>query len=124
MSPDGDAQPKPSTAPFAVAGEVEGGITTIAVRGELDLGTAPQLEASMAAASTPGLVIDLSACEFIDSTGIALLVNFSRDAGATGRRLVLCGLKKQVARVLEIASVDALIPTVATREEAIAALEG
>jgi anti-sigma B factor antagonist len=124
MSQDGDAQPQHSTTRFSVAGEVEGGITAIAVRGELDLGTASQLEASMAAASTPGLVIDLSACEFIDSTGIALLVNFFRDTDASGRRIVLCGLKKQVARVLEIASVDALIPTVATREEAIAALDG
>ena len=49
----------------------------IAVEGELDMNTATdlerELEGPLAAAQSP-LLIDLSRCEFIDSTGIALIV--------------------------------------------------
>ena len=58
-------------------GDLEQGVRTISVRGELDLSTAPELEGPLnqALESDEGsMLIDLSQCEFIDSTGIALIV--------------------------------------------------
>lgn len=109
---------------FAVSSEVVSGTTVIAVHGELDLSTVPQLEESIQAAGEAGMVFDLGGCDFIDSTGIALLVQTTRGAGEVGRKVALCGLKEQALRVLEIAGVEDLIPTRSSREEALAVVSG
>jgi anti-anti-sigma factor len=115
-------------APFEVAvGDLEDGVQTISVRGELDLSTAPQLEGPLEAALDSGegsVLIDLSRCEFIDSTGIALIVRAWQrlDSGENGRALVICSQNDQVRRVLEITGLELSIPVHTTRDEALAAL--
>ena len=117
-------------APFEVkAGGLEQGVRTIAVRGELDLSTAPDLEGPLEEAldSDEGSVlIDLSDCEFIDSTGIALIVRAWQrlESGENGRALAICSHNEQVRRVLEITGLQLSIPVHATREEALAAIKG
>lgn len=102
----------------------------IAVRGELDLHTAPQLEESVDAALENGdqaLAIDLTACEFIDSTGIALIVRAWRqlsdgsNEGPAGN-FALCGLSDQVQRLFQITGLESTIPMHETLDEALAAL--
>ena len=118
-------------APFeASATEVDGGVRVVAVRGELDLSTAPDLEPPLEAAVSSGdasVLVDLSECEFIDSTGIALIVRawqqLDRDADGAGR-LVLCSGNDQVRRVLEVTGLELSIPIHQTRDEALAALRG
>jgi anti-sigma B factor antagonist len=113
-------------APFEVqVGDLEQGVRTIAVRGELDLSTAPELEGPLneALESDEGSVlIDLSQCEFIDSTGIALIVRAWQrlDSGENGRVLVICSQNDQVRRVLEITGLELSIPVHTTRDEALA----
>jgi anti-anti-sigma factor len=118
-------------APFQVkVGELEQGVRTIYVQGELDLSTAPDLERPLEEALESGegsVLIDLSRCEFIDSTGIALIVRAWQrlDDGASGgggRALVLCSQNDQVRRVLEITGLELSIPVHLTRDEAISAL--
>lgn len=117
-------------APFEVkVGDVEHGVRTISVRGELDLSTAPELEGPLEHALDGGegsLLIDLSACEFIDSTGIALIVRAWQrmDGGEDGRSLVICSDNNQVRRVLEITGLELSIPVHSTRDEALAAMAG
>lgn len=108
-------------------GDLEHGVRTISVRGELDLSTAPDLEGPLEQALESGegsVVIDLCACEFIDSTGIALIVRAWQqlDSGENGRSLVLCSQNDQVRRVLEITGLELSIPVHETRDEAMAAL--
>lgn len=115
-------------APFEVkAGDAEGGVWTISVSGELDLSTAPDLEGPLQEALDSGegsVLIDLSQCEFIDSTGIALIVRAWQqlDSGENGRSLVICSQNDQVRRVLEITGLELSIPVHTTRDEALAAL--
>lgn len=98
----------------------------IAVRGELDLSTAPTLEQPLVAAQEGGesVVIDLTECEFIDSTGIALIVRAWQqiEAGEDHRQLVICSRKDQVQRVLEISGLNNSIPVLASRDEGLSAL--
>ncbi|MDQ3725380.1 MAG: STAS domain-containing protein [Actinomycetota bacterium] len=113
--------------PFEVqVGDVEGGVRTISVRGELDLSTAPELEGPLEQAleNDGSVLIDLSQCEFIDSTGIALIVRAWQriDSGDNGRSLVICSQNDQVRRVLEITGLELSIPVHTTRDEALAAL--
>jgi anti-anti-sigma factor len=118
-------------APFeASAAQLEDGIRVIAVRGELDLSTAPELEGPLdeaIAAGDASVVVDLAECEFIDSTGIALIVRAwqqldrGAEGGGTGR-VVICSYNDQVRRVLEITGLELSIPLHRTRDEALAAL--
>jgi anti-anti-sigma factor len=116
--------------PFAVTVEgLDEGIRLIAVQGELDLSTAPELERPLEGVLDDGqdsLLIDLARCEFIDSTGIALLVRAWQrlDAEGNGRNLAICSDNDQVRRVLEITGLEVSIPIHATRDQAAAALRG
>jgi anti-anti-sigma factor len=111
----------------ASSAKLEGGIRVVSVRGELDLGTAPELEGPLAeavAANEP-LLLDLSECEFIDSTGIALIVRTWQSLGdgtPGGGRVAICAGNEQVRRVLEITGLEREIPVYGSREDALAAL--
>jgi anti-anti-sigma factor len=122
-----------SPAPFEVtAAKLDDGVQVIGVRGELDLSTAPDLEPSLEQAVASGdasVLIDLSECEFIDSTGIALIVrawqrlDSAADGGGSGSVVIRTG-NQQVQRVLEITGLEHSIAIHGTREQALAALRG
>lgn len=120
-------------APFeATAAQLDDGVRVVVVRGELDLSTASDLEGPLEeaiAAKDASVLIDLSDCEFIDSTGIALIVRawqrLDRLADGEGSgRVVICSDNDQVRRVLEITGLELSIPLHGTRDEALAALRG
>lgn len=98
----------------------------VTVVGELDMNTAAdlerELEAPLGAAPAP-LLIDLGSCEFIDSTGIALIVR-SWQACESNGSFALCGLGDQVRRVLDITGLEETIPTHASRAQALERLRG
>lgn len=108
-------------------GDLEHGVRVVSVRGELDLSTAPDLEGPLDQVLESGsgsVLIDLTGCEFIDSTGIALIVRAWQrlDSGENGRALVICCQNDQVRRVLEITGLELSIPVHASRDDALAAL--
>jgi anti-anti-sigma factor len=109
-------------APFKVQSEQDSGVSVIAVEGELDMNTATQLEQALEPAlakSDSALLIDLSRCEFIDSTGIALIVRAWQQLDGD---FALCGVGDQVERVLDITGLEESIPTHPRREDAVTAL--
>lgn len=116
-----------SPAPFQAESEQrEDGIHVIVVRGELDMNTAPELEAEIdrvPAEESVAVMLDLSDCEFIDSTGIALIVRTWQRVDGSGGRLVLCCVNHQVRRLLEITGVEASISMHEQREAALAELQ-
>jgi anti-sigma B factor antagonist len=120
-------------APFDVQSEeLEGGIRVFTVRGELDMNTAPELEQALEGAladEEASIMLDLANCEFIDSTGIALIVRtwqrLDRDGGSGGKgRLVICCINHQVRRLLKITGVESSISMHEQRDAALAELRG
>jgi len=80
--------------------------------GELDDASAPALERELDRAESgvgATLVLDLSELEFIDSTGIALLVEAARRASEGGFELKALRGSGQVERVLELTGVAELL---------------
>ena len=117
-----------SPAPFEVESEQrEDGIRAVTVRGELDMNTAPELEAELDRIPLDGataVMLDLSACEFIDSTGIALIVRAWQRLDGEGKgRFVLCCINHQVRRLLKITGVESSISMHEQREDALAELQ-
>lgn len=81
------------------------GCREIRVEGELDLAVADQLRDTLerAVAESSEVLIRLEACEFIDSTGIAVIVHAHKHAADEGKRAVaICAPSSQVFRVLSV----------------------
>jgi anti-anti-sigma factor len=117
-----------SLVPFEVdSEELEDGIRTFTIRGELDMSTAPELERKLEPVlEDPAalIMLDLSGCEFIDSTGIALIVRAWQQLGRGSGHLALCSNNLQVRRLLEITGVESSIPMHEQRDAALAELRG
>lgn len=119
-------------APFEVESEeLDGGIQAFTVRGELDMHTAPELESRLEKALAKpdaSILLDLTPCEFIDSTGIALIVRAWQridSSGGLGQgRVVLCCIDHQVRRLLKITGVEGSISMHEEREAALTELRG
>jgi anti-sigma B factor antagonist len=82
------------------------GDAALFLSGELDMATAPQLTEALDPLIARGpheIVVDLSALSFIDSSGIAALVEAQHRLGAQERRLSIHGAQRGAVRVFEIA---------------------
>jgi anti-anti-sigma factor len=85
---------------------------TVAVVGELDVGTAPQFRTSIAALLGTGcrhVVVDLSATTFLDSSGLGALVWAHHRLEAAGGDLVAVDPSVAVAPTLRITGVGQLL---------------
>ena len=100
--------PDPSFADFSVhiAPKPDGG-TDVAVFGELDLATVAPVERALAKAIAQEgtVVIDLRACDFVDSAGIGVLIKAALRLHGQDRKLLIRGVKERVMRILDLTGV-------------------
>src|SRR5262245_42698189 len=88
------------------------GVTTIVLAGDLDLSTVTDARRVLDAEceKRPSrLVLDVSALDFVDSSGLSAFVRTHRSLAAEGASLVLSGASRSLRRLLEIASLSALV---------------
>jgi anti-sigma B factor antagonist len=79
------------------------------LEGEIDLHVSPRVAASLGAMieQKPNrLVVDLSAVSYIDSSGLAVLIEGMQNVEAYGGKLVLAGLQEKVRPIFEMARLD------------------
>jgi anti-sigma B factor antagonist len=112
---------------FDVSVEEVDAAMLIRVRGELDLGTHEELREPLvkAAGAEKSVVVDLSECEFIDSSGIrALLLGHEAVTGndGDGQRVLIAAPQPQVMRVLEMTGVGEAIPVHESVDQALSSL--
>jgi anti-sigma B factor antagonist len=99
------------------------GCTVVSVRGEVDLATAPTLKNRLLDLVTSGvteIVVDLSATEFLDSTGLGAVVAAYKRVRAHDGHLKLVATSARVRRVFEITNLNRVVPICATVDEACA----
>jgi anti-sigma B factor antagonist len=106
----GDVEYREASAGALVVGVFDdAGNRVIRVGGELDLATVPSLEHELEAAlddSVAAVVVDLSDLEFIDSTGIAVLVRAMGESYGDARLRFVPSRFEAVGRVLEMTGVS------------------
>jgi anti-sigma B factor antagonist len=109
-----------SAGDFAVVvEEAENDGALVRVRGELDLATAGDLEAALERTGARGrVVIDLSECEFLDSSGIRVLLTEAGRCESEGGSLAVVAPHPRVRRPLELAEVDSWLSIHASLEAA------
>lgn len=95
----------------------------IGVEGELDLAVADQLDRLLAGAEARWVLVDLSACEFLDSTGIAVILRADKDARRQGGGVFLHSARGQVQRILFVAGLTETYLVLADRTQALARAE-
>ena len=95
-------------APFGVELARDGATATVAVLGELDIATTPQLTEGLRSLQ-PGyetLVVDLSRCTFFASSGISILLEESHRGKEEGFELVVIKAPPEVQRMFDLAGLD------------------
>lgn len=105
---------------------IESGCDVFALEGEIDLHYAPALRSilqSKIKSRCPALVLDFSRVTFIDSSGLAAIIEYFRDAADHEGVLCLTGLSETLRTVFEIVRLDTVIPIFPLREDALRAVQ-
>ncbi len=94
-------------------------VAELRVTGEVDVATGPRFGVELGQALADGAVlIDVRACGYIDSMGIGALVRAARRE-RQGRIVVLCAPSGAVRKVIDAVGLDALVPVLESREDAL-----
>ena len=108
---------RPASSPppeWTMTSTREGNAVRVSVGGDLDLATAPQLDAALREIETTSstVILDLRGLTFMDSSGINLLVRHAESARSDGFALSIIPPNPTVARVLDITRVRQHLPLV------------
>jgi anti-sigma B factor antagonist len=86
----------------------------LALDGELDMASAPLLERAVEGvevATKPTVVLDLHELEFIDSTGLRIILSARQRCGERGQQLAVTEGSEQVERLLSVTGMAAHLRT-------------
>lgn len=100
-------------------------VTVVAVTGEVDVATAPRLRQELVALSSQGrhlLVVDLGGVDFLDSTGLGVILGALKRVKAAGGDIAIARAEPQVAKVFEITRLVDILPLHDDLEAAVAAV--
>ena len=104
---------------------VEDGFDLFTLEGEIDLHYAPALRSlfqSKIQSRCPALVLDLGRVTFIDSSGLAAIIEYFRDAADHAGVLCLVGLNDSLKIIFEIVQLDKVVPIFPSKDDAATAL--
>lgn len=105
---------------FRVDVRRDGSAVVVAVTGELDLASGPELETELDRLSGPEtelVVIDLRQLDFMDSTGLSIIVRAHQRMAGEGCEMGLVKGSQQVQRLLDLTGVADRLRLVDTPEE-------
>ena len=107
---------------FAISVRHAEGATVVAVHGEIDIATAPQLREHLAAAIAGGtpVVADLLGVTFLDSTALGALIGGLRASREVDVPLRLVVADPRILKVFQITGLDTVFTLVSTLDEALA----
>jgi anti-sigma B factor antagonist len=101
------------------------GVARVAVAGEADLFTAPELKEALANAVDGGahdVIVDLSDATFIDSTTLGVLIGTVRRLRPLGGTVAIACHDANIVRIFEITRLDQVFPIFETADEGLAFL--
>ena len=90
-----------------------GNTLIVGLKGELDQHSAVKLRVNLDKKIMDGasnLIFDLSELEFMDSSGIVIIIGRYKNITALGGRASVVGAKPHVEKILRMAAIDRIIP--------------
>ncbi|HVH59568.1 MAG TPA: STAS domain-containing protein [Candidatus Sulfotelmatobacter sp.] len=98
--------------------------TILDVSGDIDLASSPDLRKALLRElrelRIPRVVLNLKAVEYVDSSGVASLVEGLKASRDVGSRLILFGLNTAVREVLQLSKLLRIFEIAETEEQAVA----
>ena len=95
------------------------GVLVFQVDGEINISTSPELKKQFEKQPSKKVVVDLLKVGYIDSSGLATLVEILKKTKTQGGSLGLSGLSEKVKSLFEITKLDKLFQVSATQDEAV-----
>lgn len=105
-----------------VSRENVGDTVVLVLEGSVDIYTSSELRGELKVAldrKAPRLVIDMEGVTFIDSSGLATLIEALQRSSAYSGALFLCSLSSPVRGVFELANLDTIFQIRASRDAAL-----
>jgi anti-sigma B factor antagonist len=106
--------------------KIDGTIIILAVSGEIDLNQSPALRTILrakAAAKTPCLLLDFSAVAYVDSSGLATLIEYYQSSRTYSGKMAICSLVPRVRSsfdLVRLSEVFSIFPDQAEARRALA----
>lgn len=94
------------------------------LEGEIDLHVSPEVAKSlrtMTAKKPKEVVIDLTKVTYLDSSGLAVLIEGMQNVQEYGGRFAVAGVQESVKHIFDIARLDQVFQMFSTVDEALAA---
>jgi len=107
---------------FITVEKPEQGIVVIVPSTDIDMSRSPELRTAIRQEMGGGvhkMIVDLEDVHYMDSSGLATLVEAMRNAGKSDTKLVICKMNQKVSAIFEIARLDSFFSIVDTRDEAV-----
>lgn len=104
--------------------EVKNGLTVCHIEGEIDINTSPGLKKSfdkLISGKTPKIIINLSKVTYVDSSGLATLVEILKNMRAYGGKLKLSDMSSKIKSLFEITKLEKLFDIASSEADAITA---
>jgi len=105
-----------------VTRETVGESVVLTLEGSVDIYTSPELRGELKAAleqKVPRLVVDMKGVAFVDSSGLATLIEALQRVNAYAGKLYLCSLSSAVLGVFQLANLDNIFQIRPSREAAL-----
>ena len=100
---------------LSVSVEADGDAVKLVARGEMDLATADVVDRELVKAEASDarrIILDLSGVEFIDSSGLKVLVHAARRSDSDSNRLAVMPGTGRVAEMLRLTGIEKLLTLV------------
>ena len=97
-------------------------IEYVTLAGELDFNSSPQVRGELTKLTEKNsrkILVDLKKVTYIDSSGLAIFIEFFQKIKRSGGKLVLFNLSQEVRSVFEIAKLETVFHLVENHEQAL-----
>lgn len=95
------------------------GVTVFQVNGEINISTSPVLRKHFEQQPSKKIVVDLDKVTYVDSSGLATLVEILKKTKGQGGSLALAGLSEKVKSLFEITKLDKLFTVCPSQADAV-----
>ncbi|MEZ6242130.1 MAG: STAS domain-containing protein [Phycisphaerales bacterium] len=109
---------------IAVKTDVAPGVVVVHPQGDVDMSRSPELRTTIRSVQErrpPKVIIDLTDVEYMDSSGLATLVEAMRTAKSNNTAMILCGMHDKVRSIFEIARLNQFFKIVDNLDAAVSA---
>lgn len=108
---------------MAVRVEIKNDLTVCHVDGEININSSPEIKKAfdkLISKKTPKIVINLSKVTYVDSSGLATLVEILKNMRSYGGRMRLTNLSSKIKSLFEITKLEKLFEIMADETDATA----